>query len=73
MRPAIKPEIDDARIITATEVMSWFRRGPKSKPWPSEALCAEVANSLNRMRRGDEPLPVIADDMTCVVGQSYSR
>ena len=62
MHSPIKPK-SDARTITAAEVRVWFVGGPKSKPWPSEALCAEVAARLTKFRWASEwPSPEISDE-----------
>src|SRR5271155_5419589 len=62
MLPAIKPDVDCARTITAADVRKWFEGG--HKPWPDISRCAEVAARLSKMRRrSDPPLPDLGDDM----------
>lgn len=50
MRPAVMaiPEAS-TRPITPAEVRAWFARG--RKPWPDDALCAEIADRLTKTIR----------------------
>jgi hypothetical protein len=60
MHVAIQPmPKTDTRSITAVDVTEWFGRNP-----PCEAACAEIAESLTKMRwPGDAPVPAAEDGL----------